>query len=426
MKKTVLVLTAIERAFYSATIEYQLIDPILKVANVRKDTRFVFLALVPFTFFFVRGDKRRTFGLFQKRRIELKKRLKEKGIAIFFIPVLYPLRHRSFYLRWFEIPLFIRMNLPILLFFQIILHPVVIHARGYPASLLASVMKKMKRTRFIFDMRDVYTLKGVEAGVFNENDLSFNIWHSLEKKMVNTADGIIVTSAPFRAYVRRIGNENSKTWLVPNSVNKNRFYPNEDIRGIVRKGLGVDERFVLLHSGTFSTERDIALAVRYFKKWKKHKKDSFFLVLTPNKRKTDTISKVFTENQVSPDDFKILNPEPEEVPDLLRAGDVGLHLEGKALATEYCIAIKDGEYLATGLPVICTPYLKGITPLIEQYDCGMVVDPEQDASFEKEANFLRSYGKLKENTKRIVEDVLSLDVASETLAKCYGRVLEGE
>ena len=121
---------------------------------------------------------------------------------------------------------------------------------------------------------------------------------------------------------------------------------------------------------------DIALAVYYFKKWKEHKGDSFFLVLTPNKRNADEISRIFAENQVPPDDFRILNPEPEEVPDLLKAGDVGLHLEKKALATEYCIAIKDGEYLAMGLPVICTPYLKGIAPLIEQYDCGMVIDPE--------------------------------------------------
>jgi glycosyltransferase involved in cell wall biosynthesis len=211
---------------------------------------------------------------------------------------------------------------------------------------------------------------------------------------------------------------------VPNSVNRDRFFANQDIRDIVRKGLGIDKRFVLLHSGTFSTEGDIALAIRYFKKWKLHKEDCFFLILTPNKWNADRISEACNGHQLSQDDFRILTPEPEEVPDLLRAGDVGLHLEGKALATEYCIAIKDGEYLATGLPVICTPYLKGIAPLIEQYDCGMVIDSEQDVSFEKEKIFLRDYKRLKQNTRNIVDEVLSLDITAETLEECYRSLLD--
>jgi glycosyltransferase involved in cell wall biosynthesis len=422
--KTVLVLTAIERAFYSATIEYQLIEPIIKIAKKKEDTRFVFLALVPFTFYFIRGEKRSSFGLFRKRRLKMRKILKEKGILILFVPVLYPLRHRSFYLKWFDIPFFVLANLPVLIFCRLMLRPALIHARGYPASLLAYCTKRLRRTKFIFDMRDVYELKGVEAGLFGRDDCSFRIWNILEQKMLNGAGAVIVTSEPFECYAKRIMNTNSNIWLVPNTVSKNRFFPDKDIREIVRKGLGVDKRFVLLHSGTFSTEGDITLAVRYFRKWKANKGDSFFLILTPNKQNAEKISRVCIEHDVKAEDFRILSPEPEEVPDMLRAGDVGLHLEGKALATEYCIAIKDGEYLATGLPVICTPYLKGIAPLIEQYNCGMVIDPEQNDSFEKEDQFLRNYEKLRENTKRIVDEVLSLDIAAETLGELYAKLLE--
>jgi glycosyltransferase involved in cell wall biosynthesis len=424
MRKTVLVLTAIERAFYSATIEYQLIEPIIKIAKRKEDTRFVFLALVPFTFYFIRGEKRSSFGLFRKRRLKMRKMLKEKGILIFYIPVLYPLKHRSFYLRWFEIPLFLMMNLPVLFLFQIILHATIIHTRGYPASLLAYAAKKLNREKFIFDMRDVYTLKGIEAGFYRRDGCSFKTWRFLEQKMIAAADAVVVTSKPFKYYVEQRQGRNSRIWLVPNSVNRDRFFANQDIRDIVRKGLGIDKRFVLLHSGTFSTEGDIALAIRYFKKWKLHKEDCFFLILTPNKWNADRISEACNGHQLSQDDFRILTPEPEEVPDLLRAGDVGLHLEGKALATEYCIAIKDGEYLATGLPVICTPYLKGIAPLIEQYDCGMVIDSEQDVSFEKEKIFLRDYKRLKQNTRNIVDEVLSLDITAETLEECYRSLLD--
>lgn len=422
--KTVLVLTAIERAFYSATIEYQLVDPLLKVAQKRRDIQFVFLALVPFTFYFVRGEKRASFAVFRKRRIEIKNRIEKKGVKIFFVPVLYPLRHRSFYLKWFEMPLFFGTNFAVFLFFQILFYPVLIHARGYPASFLAHSMKKLRRSNFIFDMRDVYQLKGIEGGIFKGGGISFRMWQILERRMLDSADGVLVTSRPFRSYVEQKGGGRSNIWLVPNCVNRHRFCPNGDIREIVRRGLGIDKRFVLLHSGTFSTFKDIGIAVRYFKKWRVRKDNAFFLVLTPNRRNAERISEVFKAHEVSADDFRILTPEPEEVPDILRAGDVGLHLEGKALATEYCIAIKDGEYLATGLPVICTPFLKGIAPLVEKYHCGMVIDPEQETSFEKEQKFLTDYDKLRANTKRIVDEVLSLENTAKTLRECYSSLLD--
>lgn len=422
--KTILVLTAIERAFYSATIEYQLIDPVIKVARKRKDVRFVFLCLVPFTFYFVRGEKRSSFSRFRKRRREISEKLRKKDIRVIFFPVLYPFRHRSFYLKWFEIPIFLFVNLPVLLIFRLFLRPALIHARGYPASLLAYYLKSLRRIGFIFDMRDVYTLKGIEAGVFGQDGGSYRTWNALEQNMLRGADAVIVTSEPFKSYTEHITGSSKRIRLVPNSVNKNRFFRDKDIRGIVRKGLNIDGRFVLLHSGTFSTEGDIALAVGYFKKWKRNKEESFFLILTPNRRNAEKISAISAENDVASEDFRILTPEPEEVPDMLRAGDVGLHLESKAMATEYCIAIKDGEYLATGLPVICTPYLKGIAPLIEQYDCGLVIDPEQETSFEKEKQFLKHYKTIQKNTERIVDEVLSLDIAVEALAQCYASLLD--
>jgi len=425
MKKTVLVLTAIERAFYSASIKYQLIEPVLKVSKGRRDTRFVFLFLVPFNFYFIRSDLKRSFSAFRERRRKLRSYLEEKGCRAIFFPVLFPVRHRSFYLTVFAVLLFLRLNFPVLFLFEIRFHPSLIHARGYPASLLAFLNKKLKRTKFIFDMRDVYTKKGVEAGVFRENDISFRLWHHLEMKILKEADGVIVTSNPFKDYVRVILRSDEKIYTIPNSVDRKRFYPNTDLRKTVRKTLGVDNKFVIIHSGTFSTSNDISLTARYFKKWKCFKKESYLLILVANRQNNEKFGNIFAEEQVDPLDFKILNPEPEEVPDFLRAADIGLHLESRSLATEYCIAIKDGEYLATGLPVVCTPYLKGIAPLIEKYDCGIVSDPDRDTSFSKEQYLLDNFGRLKKNTKRIVDDVLSLELAASKLGKCYEELLIG-
>ena len=419
----ILVLTAIERSFYSATIEYQLIDPLLKISSKRKGIRFIFLTLVPVSFYFVRGNMRGSFALFHKRRKRLRKGLGQKNFTIFFIPVLFPIKHKSFYLRIFEVPFFLLANLPILLFFQSIFHPLLIQARGYPAAFLAYLNKRFNKALFLFDMRDVYTKKGIEAGVFRKDDISIKLWNLLEKQMVSEADGIIVTSQPFKDYVVNILQNDRKIWTIPNSVNRKRFFPDEEIRRRMRKELAIENRFVLVHSGTFSTKADIGLAIRYFRKWKQIKEESLFLILMPNKKKVKGIIKIFVEEKINRADYKIINPEPEEVSNLLKVGDVGLHLESSSLATEYCIAIKDGEYLATGLPIICTPYLKGIVPLIEEYNVGIVTDPDRDLGITKEEYLLDNFEEMKNNTKRIIKDALSLDLAVQTLNKCYERFL---
>ncbi|TES89997.1 MAG: hypothetical protein E3J87_10830 [Candidatus Cloacimonadota bacterium] len=421
--KTVFILTAIERAFYSATIEYQLLAPLLKIASKRKEIRFIFLALIPITFYFIKGDIKRSFFLFRQRRKKIKNNLKQRNFSLFFIPVLFPLKHRSFYLRIFEVPLYILSNLPLLMLFQAVFRPSLIHARGYPANLLALIIKKLQGIRFLFDMRDVYTKKGIEGGIFCENDISFRLWHSLEKRMVFGADAIIVTSLPFKNYVLNILDTDKKIWIIPNSVNRKKFFPDEKIRTAVRKKLGIENRFVLIHSGTFSTKEDIRLAARYFKRWKTIKEESFFLLLIANRKNVKRLTEVFLKENLALLDYRIVNPEPEEVPNLLKAGDIGLHLESKSLATEYCIAIKDGEYLSTGLPVVCTPYLEGIGPLIKKYDCGIVTDPDKDINDVKEEYLLKNFERLRNNTEHIVEEVLSLEKAVMKLEKCYEKLL---
>ena len=420
--KTILVLTAVERAFYSATIEYQLIEPVLGVLSKKKNIKIIFVSLIPFTFYFSREDIKGSFALYRTKRKKLKEKLKRRNASIFFIPVLFPLRHKHFYLRFYMIPFFLITNIPLLAIFVALFRPTFIHARGYPAALLAFVNKKVCPANYIFDMRDVYTKKGVEAGVFSKSDISTRLWHLLEKITLRNALRVIVTSKPFMMYAKKRCSK--EVCLVRNSVNKERFSPNRKRRESIRNELGLTERFVLIHSGTFSTDKDMILTARYFKKWIKEEPTSFLLIFTPNERNKKKLLNVFTAEGLGRSSYRIIVPQPEEVPELLRAGDIGLHLESKALATEYCIAIKDGEYLATGLPVVCTPYLKGIAPIIKEYNAGIITDPERETGFTKERYLLNNLEEIRKNAKLIVDEVLSTEVAVRALYKCYEGLIQ--
>jgi len=73
-----------------------------------------------------------------------------------------------------------------------------------------------------------------------------------------------------------------------------------------------------------------------------------------------------------------------------------------------------GEYLASGLPVICTPFVEGAAGLVWEYDCGLVVDPEgPEEPLKKEKDFLRRHTELRANGFKLAKGYLSVENCAE-------------
>ncbi|MCK4307556.1 glycosyltransferase [candidate division WOR-3 bacterium] len=434
--KRVFVLTSIERAFYSSTIEYQLLEPIIEVAK-QSGNKFIYLGLVPITFWISRKEPYKSFRIFRENRKRIKKWLDSNHIEANFIPILFPIWHKDFYLRIHWLILYAISSFPIILCILIWKRINLIHSRNYPATLLAFFAKSVLGIPYNFDMRDLYPEKGIEAGMFGklatrnsqlatQKSWSYRLWKSIEYKLLQEANYVITTSEPFNKYVNsKLKTQNSKLKVIPNCVNTQRFKPDKEKREEIRTKYGITNKFVLIHSGTFGTEQDIPLTFRYFSKWKKLDKSNSYgienahlVILCGTKEFLPKIRKILMNEGVKKEDYTLINPLPGEVPDYLLLGDVGLHLESIAIATPYGIAIKDGEYLASGLPVICTPWLRGITPFIEKYKAGIVIDPNLHSA-ELELYLLKNYEELRQGGLKLVNEVLSLSHCINSLSDIY-------
>ncbi len=434
--KRVLIFTSIERAFYSSTIEYQLFEPIIEVAKQSKN-KFIYLGLVPITFWISRKELCKSFKMYRENRKRIKKWLGSNHIEANFIPILFPIWHKDFYLRIPWLILYAISSFPIILCVLIWKRINLIHSRNYPATLLAFLTKCVLGVQYNFDMRDLYPEKGIEAGIFGKltthnsqlatrNSWSYRLWKFIEYKLLQEANYVITTSEPFKEYVNsRLTTHDLRLKVIPNCVNTQRFKPDKEKREEIRTKYGVANKFVLIHSGTFGTEQDIPLTFRYFLKWKRLDKSNSYgienahlVILCGTKEFLPKIRKILMNEGVKKEDYTLINPLPGEVPDYLLLGDVGLHLESIAIATPYGIAIKDGEYLASGLPIICTPWLRGITPFIEKYKAGIVIDPNLHSS-ELELYLLKNYEELRQGGLKLVDEVLSLSHCVNSLSNIY-------
>ncbi len=361
----VLVLTAIENPLPSSLVYTQTILP-AKLTGKAK-----IVSLVHPRDFFLRRIKR------------------PHGVWIF--PLLYPLRYRDFHLGAIHIPFFILFNLPIFLFVLLLTGPSLVHARSYPASLLAWLGSFIFPYRFLFDPRGRYPEEGLMMGRFRKRD--YKIWKRLERLFIKRAWAKIGVSMP---HVRELG---ERTIFIPPLVDTQKFTPGKKKK---RK------KWVVVHLGNFGHLSDCELVAKLASSLR-----AFLYVLHPCPENFDYIKEVLEREGVK--EYEIKRVEREEVVEYLREADLGTLLEEESLTTPIAMGTKLPEYLACGVPVVVTPYVRGAVEVVEKYECGVVVDPER----EKPKIDKKEIERMRERARRCAEEVFSLKRGVEKLRRLY-------
>ncbi|MEW6685309.1 MAG: glycosyltransferase [Candidatus Edwardsbacteria bacterium] len=415
MKESIFFLTAIESPTHSVGIEYQFLNPLKRLAQIHREMSFSYLALIPWRIYFfplhpLRGKKK-----------DLQNKLASVGVRCHLFPIPYPIRYRDFHLKLIHLSLFVISALPGLFYYVLKYKIDLIHVRSYPACLLAFFVKRLLKIPYIFDLRGMYPEEGINSGVFTLNSFSYRLWKAIEGRLLKESSISIAVSEPFAEYVRELIPQ-AGVCVVPCCVDTRIFHFEPEKKKEVRHKFGLEEYFVLLHSGSFGTPGDRGLAAQYFLRFKKMKENAHLVILSGTPAFRKKIETAIEKEGVKKDEYTLINPSAEEIPSLLLLGDAGLILERKMPNTKVCLSIKLGEYLSCGLPVICTPYVEGAARLVEKYNCGLIIDPDKETTYEKEQRFLEDYQQLRENGFKLVKEYLSLEKCVEKWCKIYEEV----
>jgi glycosyltransferase involved in cell wall biosynthesis len=293
--------------------------------------------------------------------------------------------------------------------YLIFYRPDLVIARSYPAAALARLAQKYFGIPYIFDLRGMYPEESINAGIFAAGSPDHRFWKEQERSLISQAALNIVVSEPFAEHLKTIDLEASSL-VIPCCVDQHKIKFDPARREEVKNQYGLKDRFVLLHLGSFGTPGDRGLVAAYLQRFKKTSPESFLVVASGTPAFAPSIHQAFRAAGLKEGDYLLANPSsPEHLAQMLSLGDAGLILERKASNTKVCLSVKLGEYLAAGLPVICTPFVEGAARLIRQYDCGLVVDPEAGESLEKEREFLQTLPLRRKNGFKLVDEVLSLN-----------------
>lgn len=406
--KRVLALTAIEAPYRGRLIETQFLRPLEQALDGRSDIFWEYLSLAPFWFRFSRKDPLGEFPRTSSAVGRIKTHLGSAGVRSEFLSIAWPWHPRHFNLRRAQATAFVVASLPVLIGRLGRRSASLIVARSYPAALLANLAKRLAGSPYIFDMRGLYPEECVNAGAFSADSEDYWFWKRRERQLIADAEICLAVSEPFAEHVRRLAPE-ARVAVIPCCVNTDDVGFDLGLRKEAKHKYGLSGRFVLLHLGSFGTKGDRGLIAKYLLRFRRVRPDAVLVTATGTTAFVPEIKAAFVREGLSETDFRILNPGPGQLDEVRALGDAGLILERKAANTHACLSVKLGEYLASGLPVICTPHVEGTARLVESHGCGMVVDPDDPVEpLEKEKDFLKRYQFLRENGFELARGYLSL------------------
>jgi glycosyltransferase involved in cell wall biosynthesis len=255
----------------------------------------------------------------------------------------------------------------------------IIHARGHVPAAMAVLARRMHLARLIFDIRGFMPEEYVDAGVWPVGGASYRITKAVERRLLACADAFVVLTHRAReilfpdcpASVPSV----RPVEVIPCCVDMQKFAEStSEQRTSARKKLNVNGRRVLVYVGALGgwylmSEMAEFIAVA-------HARDSsiFALVLTQTSTQVSHFNDRLRQLGLSPSDYQIATVVPDNVSEYLSAADIALCFIKPSYSKLASSPTKIGEYLACGVPVICTSGIGDTDEVLVNNRVGVMVE----------------------------------------------------
>ena len=259
-----------------------------------------------------------------------------------------------------------------------------VHARNQIPATIALALKRRFGLRMIFDVRGLMAEEYVDANHWKKGNVPYRLTKAMESRALQASDGVVTLT-------ERIWPE-IKDWkglrdrdviheVVPCCADLDRFRFLQSERDRVRSELGLQDRFVLVYSGSIGGWYLTDKTADFFVALLKRKPNGHFLWLTGGDKAL--IEKLMSDRGVNLDQFTVRNVRTAEVPGYLSAADVGIAFYKPAFSRLATSPVKVSEYLACGLPVIVNAGVGDSDDFVATQKVGAVVKDFNEGEYDR-------------------------------------------
>ncbi len=235
--------------------------------------------------------------------------------------------------------------------------------QGWTAWMLA----RLKRARFLFEVRDLWPAFAIAVGVLrNPLLIKMSLW--LEKFLYTHADRLIVNSPGFMNHISQRGGKDIR--LVPNGADPAMFDPDSD-GGKLRRQHSWEGKFIVMYAGAHGISNDLDLVLQAANILQ-NQSEIHFVFVGDGKEKSNLIA---LAAQMKLDNVQFLPPVPKtEMAEYLAAADGCIAILKPLEMYKTTYPNKVFDYMAAGRPVFLV--IDGVSrQVVEDASAGLFSQP---------------------------------------------------
>jgi glycosyltransferase involved in cell wall biosynthesis len=247
-----------------------------------------------------------------------------------------------------------------------------IHCFGTPSGTIGVILSIITKANLVIDSYEPHAESMLENGTWSKRSSAYMILSFFEKLQTLKAVAFIATTSGMRAYATyRYGVVPQNFYVKPACVDLNKFHFEHETLSLKRE-LQLEQKITCVYAGKLGgiyLDKEIAdfIAAGFALLGNKFR----FLLLTSSKTK-DFLHYLKSINVAS--DIVIIRYIPhQEMPVWLNLADFAINPVKPVPSKRYCTSIKDGEYWATGLPVVITKDISDDSQIIAENQIGYVL-----------------------------------------------------
>lgn len=280
---------------------------------------------------------------------------------------------------------------------------------------MASIIKKIKKIRFIYNLQDVFPDSLVNTGMTHKGSFLWKIGRKIEDYTYKNADKIIVISEGFKKNIMAKGVPEEKIEVISNWIDLDSVHPVNRRDNILISEFSIDiNKFIVVYAGNFGAAQGADIVIKAAKELEKNKDIQFVIFgggayFEDAKIKAKNLDNVFIHELLS----------QERVSEVYSLGDVAL-ITCKAGTGNAGMPSKTWSIMACNTPIIASfDTDSDLSDVIKNSGAGVCVEPENVSALVTAIK--ESYLRWKSGLKSTVSlrEYVQRNASKETCIKRY-------
>jgi hypothetical protein len=302
-----------------------------------------------------------------------------------------------------------------------------IHCWCTPAGAIGVILSRITGRKLIIDSYEPHADAMVENGTWGKNSCAYIILRYFEFQLTKRASFLIAAAPYMREYAKERLNWKGNTMFVkPACVDLTCFTPQKQKLPALLQELGLNDKLVAVYAGKFGgiylDEEVFVLLRQCVEYWG----ERFSVIILTSHRISEIHQKAIKAG-IGLHHLVIRFVPHHQIPEYIGLADFALTPVKPVSTKRACSPIKNGEYWATGLPVLITPNISEDSELIFKNRAGIIWSTFDAAGAEQAVAAMDQL--LQENSESRINRIRNLavqyrsfDRAKEIYQQIYGAV----